>query len=50
MSEQTVILVGVCMYVVLMLAIGNDEFHLQHFVERTLYSARHYIAFLCWPC
>jgi hypothetical protein len=33
-------------YVILMLFIGNEQFHLRHFMERTLYSARHYIAFL----
>jgi len=33
-------------YVILMLAIGNEQFHLRLFLERTLYSARHHIAFL----
>jgi len=33
-------------YVILMLAVGNDEFHLGFLMERTLYSARYYIAFL----
>ncbi len=33
-------------YVTLMLAVGNDEFHLQFLMERTLYSARYYVAFL----
>jgi uncharacterized RDD family membrane protein YckC len=33
-------------YVILMLAIGNEEFHFGFIMERTLYSARHYIAFL----
>jgi len=33
-------------YVILMLAIGNDQFHLGPFFERTLYSARYYFAFL----
>jgi len=31
-------------YVALMLAIGNEEFHFGFLMERTLYSARHYIA------
>jgi uncharacterized RDD family membrane protein YckC/tRNA A-37 threonylcarbamoyl transferase component Bud32 len=35
-------------YVALMLAIGNEEFHLGFLMERTLYSARYYIAFLCF--
>jgi len=33
-------------YVAMMLSIGNEEFHLRHFLDRTLYSARHYLAFL----
>lgn len=33
-------------YVVLMLAIGNEQFHLGFFMERTLFSARYHIAFL----
>jgi len=33
-------------YVILMLFVGNEEFHFRLFMERTLYSARHYIAFL----
>jgi len=33
-------------YVTLMLAVGNEEFHLQFLMERTLYSARYYVAFL----
>jgi uncharacterized RDD family membrane protein YckC len=33
-------------YVILMLAIGNEEFHFGFILERTLYSARFYIAFL----
>ncbi len=33
-------------YVILMLAIGNEEFHFGFIMERTLYSARYYIAFL----
>jgi len=33
-------------YVTLMLAVGNDEFHLRFLMERTLYSARYYVAFL----
>jgi uncharacterized RDD family membrane protein YckC len=33
-------------YVTLMLAVGNEEFHLQFLLERTLYSARYYAAFL----
>jgi uncharacterized RDD family membrane protein YckC len=35
-------------YVPLMLLVGNDEFHLRLFMERTLYSARYNIAFLCF--
>ena len=35
-------------YVILMLAIGNETFHLGFIMERTLYSARHYLAFLCF--
>jgi len=33
-------------YVILMLSIGNEEFHFRLFMERTLYSARYHIAFL----
>jgi uncharacterized RDD family membrane protein YckC len=33
-------------YATLMLAVGNEEFHLQFLMERTLYSARYYVAFL----
>lgn len=33
-------------YVILMLSIGNEEFHLRMFIDRTLYSARYYIVFL----
>jgi eukaryotic-like serine/threonine-protein kinase len=33
-------------YVAIMLAIGNEAFHFGFIMERTLYSARHYIAFL----
>jgi uncharacterized RDD family membrane protein YckC len=33
-------------YVILMLSVGNEQFHLGIFLERTLYSARHHIAFL----
>jgi hypothetical protein len=33
-------------YVTLMLAIGNEEFHLRLFMERSLYSARYHIVFL----
>lgn len=33
-------------YVILMLFVGNDEFHLGFLMRRTLYSARYYIAFL----
>ncbi len=33
-------------YVILMLCIGNEDFHFRHFFERSLYSARHHIAFL----
>ena len=33
-------------YVVLMLSVGNDQLHLGFIMERTLYSARHYIALL----
>ena len=33
-------------YVILMLAIGNEEFHLALFTERTFFSARYYLAFL----
>ena len=29
-----------------MLLVGNETFHFRLFLERTLYSARHYIAFL----
>jgi len=35
-------------YVILMLSVGNEDFHFQLFMERTLYSARHYIVFLCF--
>jgi len=35
-------------YVILMLSVGNEEFHFRFIMERTLYSARHYIAFLCF--
>ena len=35
-------------YVILMLTVGNEEFHLRLFMERTLYAARHHIAFLCF--
>lgn len=35
-------------YVILMLAVGNDQFHLGFLMERTLDSARPYIAFLCF--
>jgi uncharacterized RDD family membrane protein YckC len=34
-------------YVILMLAIGNEAFHFSFLMERTLYSARYNIAFLC---
>jgi len=33
-------------YVILMLAVGNDEFHLRLFMDRTLFSARYHILFL----
>ncbi|MHC4512140.1 MAG: protein kinase domain-containing protein [Planctomycetota bacterium] len=33
-------------YVILMLAIGNEQFHFRLLMERTVYSASHYIAFL----
>jgi len=33
-------------YVILMLLLGNEEFHLRFLMERTLYSARYYVAFL----
>jgi len=33
-------------YVALVLAIGNEEFHFGFILERTLYSARYYVAFL----
>jgi len=33
-------------YVILMLSIGNEQFHLGFFMERTLYSARYHIIFL----
>jgi uncharacterized RDD family membrane protein YckC len=33
-------------YVALMLAVGNEQFHFGFLMERTLYSARHYIALL----
>ena len=33
-------------YVILMLSIGNEEFHFRLFMDRTLYSARYHIAFL----
>jgi len=33
-------------YVILMLFVGNEEFHLRFFMDRTLYSARYNIAFL----
>jgi uncharacterized RDD family membrane protein YckC len=33
-------------YVPLMLAIGNEDFHLRFFMERTLYSVWHHLAFL----
>ena len=33
-------------YVALMLSIGNEEFHFRFFMERSLYSARYYLAFL----
>ncbi len=35
-------------YVILILSIGNEGFHLGPFVERTLYSARYYITFLAF--
>ncbi len=35
-------------YVILMLSIGNEQFHLGFLMERTLFSARHYIAFLAF--
>ena len=35
-------------YVILMLSIGNEQFHLGFLMERTLYSARYHIAFLCF--
>ncbi|MBE7504259.1 MAG: serine/threonine protein kinase [Verrucomicrobiales bacterium] len=35
-------------YVVLMLAVGAREFHFQPFIERSLYSARFYFAFLAF--
>ena len=35
-------------YVVLMLLIGNEEFHFRFIFDRTLYSARYYLAFLCF--
>jgi uncharacterized RDD family membrane protein YckC len=34
-------------YVIIMLSVGAVQFHLQPFIDRTLYSARYYIAFLC---
>jgi hypothetical protein len=33
-------------YVALTLLIGNEEFHFRFIMDRTLYSARHYLAFL----
>ena len=33
-------------FVILVLSIGSQEFHIRPLVERTLYSARYYIAFL----
>ena len=33
-------------YVILMLSVGGPEFHFRLFMDRTLYSARYYIAFL----
>jgi uncharacterized RDD family membrane protein YckC len=33
-------------YVILMLYIGNEEFHFRLFLERTLYSSRYYATFL----
>jgi hypothetical protein len=33
-------------YVTLMLAVGNEEFHLRFLMDRSLYSARYYAAFL----
>ena len=33
-------------YVILMLVVGSDEFHFGFIMERTLFSARHYIVFL----
>ena len=33
-------------YVTLMLSVGGEEFHFGLYMERTLYSARHYIVFL----
>jgi eukaryotic-like serine/threonine-protein kinase len=35
-------------YVVLMLSVGNEVFHFHLFMERTLYSARYHLAFLCF--
>jgi len=35
-------------YVVFMFSMGNDEFHFRFLMERTLYSAGYYIAFLCF--
>jgi tRNA A-37 threonylcarbamoyl transferase component Bud32 len=35
-------------YVILMLFVGNEEFHLRLFMDRTLYSARYHVAFLCF--
>jgi uncharacterized RDD family membrane protein YckC len=35
-------------YVVLMLALGAEKFHFQPFFERTLFSARYYLAFLAF--
>ena len=34
-------------YLILMLSIGNEEFHFGFIIGRTLHSARFYIAFLC---
>ena len=33
-------------YVILILSIGNEEFHFRFFMDRTLHSASHHIAFL----
>ena len=35
-------------YVILMFFVGNEEFHFRLFMERTLFSARHHIAFICF--